>query len=188
MRKVLLFLTLLLHAVPAGAQSPRDLQSWFPMLREGMWIKVEGMMRDGALHADEVKMYAGELDEVELASNVVAVDVTQMTLQTEFGVTVRASERTDLQGPEGHRHIGFPFLSVGDRIETEGQWRREGEFLAEEIEVERSKRLTPRLSYENEHEVTARIDAVDLETHSVELLGVRVFFNQGTRNKSLLLY
>jgi hypothetical protein len=158
------------------------------MLREGMWIKVEGPMHEAGLHADEVKIYAGELDESELASTVVGVDVTRMRLQTEFGVTVQSNDRTDLQGPKGQKHIGFPFLSVGDRIEIEGQWQKDGFFLAEEIEIEDSKRLDPQLQHENEHEVTARIESIDAANHSVLLLGVRVYFSQQTRNKSLLLY
>ena len=170
------------------AQTKQNVETWFPILRVGMWVKVEGAMRDGALHADEIRIYAGDLDEWEIASNVVEVDVTQMTLRTGFGVTVQASERTDLQGPDGHRHIGFPFLSVGDRLEIEGQWQREGLFVAEEIEVDESKRLEPELEYKNEHEVTARIESVDPETLSIQIVGVRVFFDQQTRNKSLLLY
>jgi hypothetical protein len=101
---------------------------------------------------------------------------------------VQASERTDLQGPKGNRHIGFAFLSLGDRIEIEGQWQKDGPFIAEEIEVEKSKRLEPELAHKNEHEVTARIESVDAETHSIQVLGVRVLFSQQTRNKSLLLY
>jgi len=188
MRKALFMLLLLLAAGPGRAQSPRSLDTWFPILRVGMWVKVEGAMQDGALHASEVKIYAGELDEWEVGSNVVAVDVTQMTLQTEFGVTIQANERTDLQGPKGHPHIGFTFLSVGDRIETEGQWQKDGVFLAEEIELEKSKRQSPGMKYENEHEVTARIEAVDAQAHSVTLLGVPILFDENTRNKSLLLY
>ena len=170
------------------AQTKQNVDTWFPILRVGMWVKVEGMMRDGALHADEIRIYAGDLDEWEISSNVVEIDVTQMTLKTGFGVTIQASERTDLQGPNGHKHIGFPFLSVGDRLEIEGQWQKEGLFIAEEIEVEDSKRLEPKLEYKNEHEVTARIESVDPETSSVQMVGVRVFFDQKTRNKSLRLY
>ena len=54
-------------------------------------------------------------------------------------------------------------------------------------QIERSKRLKPDLKNKNEHEVTARIESVDKETHSVQLLGIQVFFSPETRNKSLLL-
>jgi hypothetical protein len=186
-----LCLTIVLMALvpdPGLAQARKGVDTWFPVLREGMWVKVEGEMQAGALHADEIRIYAGELDEWEISSNVIELDVTQMTLKTGFGITVQASERTDLQGPDKHKHIGFPFLSVGDRLEIEGQWQKDGLFIAEEIEVDRSKRLDPQLDYKNEHEVTGRIESLDTESLSVEILGVRVFFSDKTRNKSLLLY
>ena len=188
-RTLLLVVALLVLAPSMGyAQTKQELDTWFPILRTGMWVKVDGVMRDVALHADEIKIYAGELDEWEISSNVVAVDVTEMTLETGFGISVQASERTDLQGPDGHKHIGFTFLSVGDRIEIEGQWQKEGRFIAEEIEVEESKRLDPELVLEAEQEVTARIEAVDVVTKSIQILGVRIFLSEQTRNKSLLLY
>ena len=191
MFKIQLLMVVALLAVPdtSGMATPAsELARWFAHLREGMWVKVDGEMRDdGALYAEDIKIYPGELDEWEVSSNVAAIDVTRLSLQTEIGIRVQATERTDLQGPKGHRHIGFTFLTVGDRIETEGQWQKDGTFLAEEIEIERSKRLKPDLKHKNEHEVTARIESVDQETHSVQLLGIQVFFSPETRNKSLLL-
>jgi len=188
--RTLLWMGVFVALVPGLGQSQpnQGLESWFPVLRAGMWVKVDGMMRDGALHADEIKIYAGELDEWEIASKIIALDATQLTLKTEFGVLVQASERTELQGPKGNRHIGFAFLFIGNCLEIEGQWQKDGPFIAEEIEVEKSKRLDPELVTKNEHEVTARIESVDAETHSIQVLGVRVYFNQQTRNKSLLLY
>ena len=188
MIRSLMFVALLALPGTSGMATPSsEMTTWFAHLREGMWVKVDGEMRDGALHAEDIRMYPGELDESEVSSNVAAVDVTQLSLQTEMGITVQGTERTDLQGPKGHRHIGFPYLTVGDRIETEGQWQKDGTFLAEEIEIERSKRLLPDLEHKNEHEVTARIESIDTETHSVQLLGIRVFFSPETRNKSLSL-
>jgi hypothetical protein len=188
-RQLLMIAALLGLPGTSGMAAPAsELDSWFGQLRIGMWVKVDGEMRsDGALDAEDIKIYPGELDEWEVSSNVTSVDVTQMTLQTEFGLTVQANERTDLQGPKGHRHIGFTLLAVGDRVETEGQWHKDGTFLAEEIEIEKSKRLKPDLKYKNEHEVTARIESVDQATHSIVLLGVRIYFSAETRNKSLLL-
>ena len=97
---------LVLAPILGRSQTTQSLETWFPQLREGIWVKVDGAMRDGDLHADEIKIYAGELDEWEISSNIVKVDLQEMTLVTEFGVAVQASERTDLQGPEDHREIG----------------------------------------------------------------------------------
>lgn len=189
-RRLLIVAVLVALSGTSGLASPdsSELETWFAHLRVGMWVKVDGEMHpDGALYAEDIKIYPGELDEWEVSSNVTAVDMTQMSLQTEFGITVQANERTDMQGPKGNRHIGFTLLSEGDRIETEGQWQKDGTFIAEEIEIKKSKRLKPELKYKNEHEITARIESVDKATHSIVLMGVHIFFSPETRNKSLLL-
>lgn len=164
--------------VAAGAQADArrsQLEVWFPRLRPGMWVKVEGQPgRERGLHADKLKALGGDLDESEVTSTIVAIDVERGTLDTQLGVRVVATLRTVIQGRR--KHDTFATLRVGDRIETEGQVQKDGTLLADEIEIKGNG--------EDEDEITGRIESIDAATHQIRLLGIPVQLDAGTRNKS----
>jgi len=171
-------LTLAVAALPARADRPQpSFETWFPRLNAGVWVKVEGLPRDGILHATKIKILATALDESEISSTIASVDAAARSLQTELGVTVFATHRTDVQGLDSER-IPFASLKPGDRVESEGQIQRDGSLLADEIDLER-----PMHDREvEEDEITARAESVDPATHRIVLLGVTVQVDAKTRN------
>lgn len=170
---------------PLAENRAAGLDSWFPRLREGMWIKVEGQRRtDGVLQATEIKILDGELDEWEIESYVAGVDLVHMKLSTTLGLDVVANAKTRLDGPDGQKSITFAFFEVGDKIEIEGQWQSDGTILAEDIDIEKSKRLQPDMVAKNKHEIRGRIDKLDATAHQVELVGITVQFDTDTKNKT----
>jgi len=174
-----LFAVLTLAALPAWAHRPQpSLETWFPRLNAGDWVKVEGRLRDGILHATKIKILASALDESEVSSAVVSVDAEARSLRTELGVIVFATHRTDVRGFDSER-IPFASLKPGDRVECEGQIQRDGSLLADEIDLERP--VHDREVVE-EDEITARTESVDTATHRIVLLGVTVQVDAKTRN------
>ena len=173
-------------SVPAQA-ADSALAEWFPRLRVGMWVKVEGGRNpEGVLEATKIKIHDGELDEVEIESHVAEVDLVHTTLVTTLGVRVVANPSTKLKGPKQQRQVSFAFLEAGDRIDVEGQLQKDGSLLAEELDIEKSKRLRPDLELENKHELAARIESIDADKRRVVLLGIPVQLSERTRNKNPL--
>jgi len=178
---------LLVLSLVAGDLSPTvqaqeaGLDSWFPSLRVGMWVKVEGVLTsDRSLEASRIKLYAGDLDEVEVVSEVTAVDLVRTTVQTAVGVRVVATPNTEMEGPKHRRHVSLAFLGAGDGVKIEGQLQKDGSLLAEEIDMDKPSRQP------DAHSLTARIESIDSTAHRIVLLGVPVHLTRGTRIRSPL--
>ncbi len=163
------------------------LDSWFAGLRVGMWVKVEGLRGpDGVLQASKIRVYAGELDEVALESDVTAVDVPRLTLQTTIGVRVVATPDTEMEGPGQQRHVSLANLHVGDRVKIAGKLQRGGSQLAEEIEIEESRSAERGLAPSDSHELTARIESINRAGFRIVALGLPIQVAEGTRMRSSL--
>jgi hypothetical protein len=105
-----------------------------------MWVKVEGQRTpDGILEATRVRVYDGELDEVAVETEVAAVDLVRMTLETTLGLRVLATPNTEIEGPSHRRHLVLAVVGVGDRVEVEGQLERDGS-LRPKIDIEKPAR------------------------------------------------
>jgi hypothetical protein len=151
-----------------------------------MWVKVEGQRTPDGLRASKIKVYAGELDEVTVESEVADVDIPRLTVRTTIGVRVVATPDTELEGPKRQRHVSLAFLGPGDRIKVGGQQQKDGSVLAEELELETSERLEPGLEPENKHELTARIESIDATGLRIVLLGLPIWIGEDTRIRSSL--
>lgn len=157
-----------------------DLASQLARLRVGMWVKVEGQRSaDGIVEASRLRVYDGERDEVEVETEVAALDLARMTLETTLGLRVVATASTEWEGPEHQRHVGLAGIGVGDRIEVEGRLDTDGSLRAEKIDIEKRKRPEP--ASENEHKLTARIDSIDAAGHRIVVLGLPVQLKGTTR-------
>lgn len=170
-------------ALSTAGAAPQDAspESWLQRLRVGMWVRVEGPRTPDGLEASRVRVYDGELDEVAVETEVAAVDLVRMTVETTVGLLVVATPTTEMEGPRHQRHVVLADLEVGDRIEAEGQLERDGSVRAEKIDIERSKRLQPDLPPENRHRLTARIESIDAAAHRIVVLGLPVQLRETTR-------
>jgi len=168
---------------PLGADpQAADLESRLATLRVGMWVKVEGQRTpDGILEATRVRVYDGELDEVAVETEVAAVDLVRMTLETSVGLRVVATPNTEIEGPGHQRHFVLAVVEVGDRVEVEGQLERDGSLRAEKIDIEKPRRLEPGREPENKHKLTARIESIDSAGHRIVVLGLPVLLKPTTR-------
>jgi uncharacterized protein DUF5666 len=174
--------------VPAQPAPETGIDSWFRHLRVGVWVKVSGKLTpERVIDATKIKIMDGELDEVDVESFVESLDLVKMTVQTTLGIRVVATPTTDMDGPKHHHDVPFTFLSIGDRVDVEGQLQKDGSLVAEEIEIEKSKRVQPDYEPDNKHEITARIESVDAKKHRIVLLGIPVQLSETTRNKTPLL-
>ncbi len=166
----------------AGSVSPPAPEQWLPHLRPGQWIKVEGSTDGrGTLRAEELKIFTGERDEAQIAAAIVSIDPARKSFRTGLGLQVVTDRRTEVQGREKH-HLSFSVLQSGMRVEVEGKLRKDGAFLAEEVEIQKPKKSGDKP--DNDDEITGRIESVDLEARKVVLLGIPVFFDERTRLKS----
>lgn len=166
----------------AEQQERTDLERRLQRLRVGMWVQVEGRRTaDGVLEAARVRVYAGERDEVEIESEVAAVDLVRMTLKTTLGLRVTASSSTEIEGPGGKRQAVLAALAAGDRIDVEGQLEKDGSLRAEKIDVEKEKRPEPGRASDSQHELKARIESIDLERRRIVVLGLPVQLRATTR-------
>jgi hypothetical protein len=167
------------------ASQPAGMQSWFPRLRPGMWVEVEGALTaERFVEAAKIKIYDGELDESQIETYVASVDTERGTLMTTLGIPVVSTPKTLMKGPKERDQITFAFVGVDDNVEIEGKLQNDGTMLADEVEVEKSKKRKPDLVVKNKHEIRARIDSVDVERHRIVLMGLTVQLNDNTRNKT----
>lgn len=164
----------------AGTGDRPPLAQWLPRLRQGTWVKVEGNLRaGGGLQAREIKILSGDLDESEITSTITSIDSDRKSFATRSGVRVVTDRRTEVQDPR-KRRTGFGRLAVGDRVETEGPLQKDGTLLADEIEIKKPARP----DQEPDDEFTGRIESVDVEARKIVLLGVPVFLDERTKNKT----
>jgi hypothetical protein len=173
-------------AVAAPEQGP-DLEAWFPRLRVGMWVKAEGQRAaDGVLHAARIKVYGAELDEVAVSSQVAAVDLVGMKIETAVGVRVVATASTELEGPGPRGHLTLAVLEIGDRVKIEGRLQKDGTLLAQEIDIDKAKRPALDPQGGKKHQLTAAIESIDAAGRRIVLLGVPVQLSEQTRIRSPL--
>jgi hypothetical protein len=172
-----------LWALPGASQTtPRPTpEQWLPRLRPGQWIKVEGRPDpNGSLQARELKIITGDRDESQITTSISSVDPVAKSFRTSMGLQVVTDRRTELQGHEKH-HTSFSVLQPGIRVEAEGKLRKDGAFLAEEIEIMKPKKTGDQ---PDDDEITGRIESVDRQARKVVLLGIPVFFDDRTKLKS----
>lgn len=177
-----LTLTGLLVAAAADAQlGPAPIDEWFPRLRPGMWVKVEGgPAAAGGLQATEIKILNGELDESEVTAVIVSIDSTHRSLKLEPGLVVVVPLPTEVQGRKSKRR-SLSALRPGDRVEAEGQLQKDGTLLVDDLELKRPEEPdeTP-----DEDELTGRIESIDAAARRIVLLGIPVRLDERTRNKT----
>jgi hypothetical protein len=174
-----------LAAAPARSEPPAGVESWLPRLRVGLWVQVEGPLTSaGVVEAAEIKILDGELDEWQIESYVAAVDADRGTLMTTLGLPVVVTLKTLMKGPKKKDRVTFAFVGVDDKVEVEGKLQKDGTMLADELEVEKSKKRDPDLAPVNEHEIRGRIEKVDAARYQVVLLGFTVQLSDKTRNKT----
>lgn len=172
----------LAFAGPARSDSKRPpLEDWFPRLRKGQWVKVEGALGTAkVLRAREIKVLRGDLDEVEMTSSIAALDAAKKTFTTAFGIQVVTNHRTEFQLPE-HGRGSFASLQPGARIEAEGQFQKDGTLLADEVEIKKPAAAGERPA---DDEITGRIDNLDPTAHRFGVLGITVECDAHTKNKT----
>jgi hypothetical protein len=150
-----------------------------------MWVKVEGALTTTAfVEATEIKILDGELDEWQIETYVASVDSAGSELVTTLGVRVLATPKTQMKGHQSKGHTTFAFVGAGDKIEAEGKPQKDGTLLADELDVERSKKKQPDLVVKNEHEIVARIEGLDPDKFQVVLMGITVQLSDETRSKT----
>jgi hypothetical protein len=181
--RALAALCLVAGGLSASAQTQNTgLDALFPGLRVGMWVKVEGVRTsDGSLDVSAIKVYAGELDEVEVVTAVTAVDAVKATVQTAVGVRVVTTPDTKIEGPEQQSHLSLASLEAGRRVKIEGQLQKDGSLLAEEIDMKSRPDLPP-----GKHALTARIESIDTAARRIVLMGLPAQLRQVTRIRTPL--
>jgi hypothetical protein len=176
-----LMLTGLLVDVAGAQLGPAPIDEWFPRLRPGMWVKVEGgPAAAGGLQATEIKILNGELDESEVTAVIVSIDSTHRSLKLEPGLVVVVPLPTEVQGRKSKRR-SLSALRPGDRVEAEGQLQKDGTLLVDDLELKRPEKPdeTP-----DEDELTGRIESIDAAARRIVLLGIPVRLDERTRNKT----
>ena len=173
------------QSVPPAAAPRPTLDEWLPRLQTGLWIQIEGEWANGVLRADEVKVMHGELDQAEVSSLVAAFDSVTARIRTQLGVEIAVSKRTEF---EKDARRGWSAVTVGALVEAEGPIQRDGSLLADELEIKQpAAKQRLRGSYV-EHELTGRIDAIDVAARTLTVFGVTVRCDAQTRNKTRFIH
>jgi hypothetical protein len=166
---------------PAPKRTPPPLSTWLPQLRVGDWVKIEGETRPaGGVLGREIKVVHGDFDESEITATVTGVDANRKAITTNLGVGVETTVRTQVHA-RGAQQDTFASLHVGDRIEAEGQLQKNGTLLADEIKIKKAPEPEQKA---DEDELSGRIEAVDVEARKIVVLGVAIYFDELTKNKT----
>jgi len=161
--------------------APPGIATWLPRLRPGDWVKVEGEARSGGgIHGREIKVMHGDFDETEVTAIIVAVDANRKSITTNLGIGIETSARTQVHAPK-HQNGSFSSLQTGDQIEAEGQLQKNGTLLADEIEIKKAAKSGQK---HDEEELSGRIESVDVNARKIVMLGVTVYFDEQTKNKT----
>jgi len=178
-------MALLLFVAEAHSEQKEGIETWFPRLRQGMWVEIEGaLVSERFIDATKIKILDGELDEWQIETYVATVNYEKGTVMTTMGVPVLTTIKTQMKGPKKKDRITFAYVSIEDKVEVEGKPQRDGSMVANEFEIEKSKRRKPDLVPKNEHEIRGRIEKVDAEKRQIVLMGFTVQLSDQTRNKT----
>jgi hypothetical protein len=173
---------------PAGAQSGSQapsLDDWLPRLRKGSWVKVEGqLLPSGGLRATELKVRNGDIDESQITTTITAMDPSRKQFTTRFGITVQTNGRTEVQASKSNPRTTLATLQAGDRVEVEGKLQKNGALLANEIEIKKPEKPGDK---GRDEELTGRIESVDVAARQIVLLGITVYLDENTKNKTPFL-
>lgn len=173
-------LTAAAQTTPAGP----GLEDWLPRLRKGTWVKVEGdLLPGGGLKATEIKVRHGDIDESQVTTTIVGVDANHKVFTTRIGVQVVTNNRTELQASKSSR-ASLSTLQAGDRVEAEGKLQKNGSLLADEVEIKKPQKPGRE---SGDDEITGRIESVDVAARKIVLLGISVYFDENTKNKTPFL-
>ncbi|PHQ27221.1 hypothetical protein CLH62_06520 [Marinobacter guineae] len=137
-------------------------------LADGLFIKVEGSFRDGALVAEEIK---GKESDAELDGRVESIDLTNETLIVS-GVRVQLTGNTlidddDEDDERRSRVQDIQSLQVGDYLEIEGRQRSTDGGSLEAFSIEREDD-----DEDDDYELEARLDAVG--SGSITLMNLEI--------------
>lgn len=131
----------------------------FSDLLIGDKVEVEGREDlNGTLVATEIEL---EFDEVNVNGSVEAVGTDDITVN---GLTFRVTNRTEIEDDDGD--LSLSDLAVGDNVEVEGFFNRDGVLIADEIEREDD-------DFKNEVEVEGLIES--LTDDSLTVNGITFF-------------
>lgn len=175
-------LFMLFFLAGAGLQAQNVIDQFLSKLKVGEWVEFEGFpQRDFTINVKEIEVVRGEMedDDWELNGTVTRVvpeekAIYMINLPIRFGPDTEYDEDNNIIK-------SFSDIKTGMFVEIEGQFTKDGHFMADEISTESVDD-----DERSEVQWTGKIDAIDLQNKTITMLGHILILIPDTKIKSFV--
>lgn len=160
------------------AQQTREFLS---KLKGGEWIEFEGTPQpDRTIIVKEIEVLRGELEynDWEIKGKITRVDPAEKMAYI-LNLPIKFDEKTDYDDNEYHIIKSFSDVKPGMSVEIEGQYLKDGIFLAEDVKTEY-------LDDENNVEWRGKIETVNPDGNTINILGHTIVLINKSQIKSII--
>lgn len=174
----LLFVTVNLCAIAQAQQ----LEKFLSKIKMGEWIEFEGPPQpDFTILVNEIKVLRGEMedDDWEVSGAVSRVATEEKTIYI-LNLPIKFDNNTEYDDDLGVIK-SFADIKPGMTVEVEGQYTMDGVFLAAEVESKKFK-----ADEKNFVKWTGKVEGVEPESRSINILGHVIILTPETKIKSFL--
>ena len=169
----------LVHFNPASAQT---LDKFFSKIKPGEWVEFEGRAQpDMSILVKEIEIVKGEMeeDDWEITGTIRKVIPSEKKIYI-LNLPIVFDENTEYE--DDYDIIkSFSDIKKGMRVELEGQYLKEGIFLASEIGSEEKKK-----DEINVVEWVGKIESVDVKNKMITIMGHTLILTPDTKIKSFI--
>lgn len=155
-------------------------------LKVGQWVQIRGGLRaDSTSRCDELKILTGDIldDDWALKGSVQALNPAKLEF-TLNGVGIQVTEDTNFDSPV-RPFRAFSDLRMGQIVEVEGTYLKNGRFLAKEVDDE-SDEMARRPWAQGQIMLVGRIERVDARKRLVSAMGMVFEVTENTRLRSAI--
>lgn len=186
--RICVFLAIMVALSSAATQTKKKMTPAEVMaaLKPGQWVKMEGIVqKDFSVRCMDIKALTGDLleDDWEITAVVRKVDKEKQELALLL-LPIKIQPSTEFEDKTG-KVKDFADLNPGMLVEADGTYLKDGTFLPKEIENV-SAELAGEPGLQNEVEIVGKVDKIDVDKHTVTVMGVTFHIIAATELKSAL--
>lgn len=154
-------------------------------LKVGHWIRLEGsVQKDHPVLCSEVRILAGDFLDDDWGVRGVVGSLDPKRRRFTIGpYSIVVSRNAAFENSEGTFN-DFPDLRSGMLVEVEGSYRKDGTFLADE--VDEADEVVRKPGFEKHIQIVAKVERVDLAKRQITVMGTLFQVMDETQVKSAL--
>ncbi len=170
----------------AQAQTAKSKQQVdiFATAKPGQWAELKGpYQKDNTILASKIKFVSGNIleDDCEVSGKILSLDPQSNELKLVRQWAVKMSKDAEFKDKNGVA-ITLANLKPGMVVEAEGNYSKEGGFVAKEIEEDE----VTEIEEAEEVSVFGKIEKVDAAGKTIQVMGITFVVNEKTKSKAAI--